>query len=501
MAGTWFQINGGFSRHACILAMCGTFPLLTGCVVGPKYVAPVTKAPPSFKELPAQQSSDGTQWINAKPMDATLRGKWWEIYNEPELNGLEEQLNTSNQNVAQSYQNFMAARAQVRQARAAYYPTVTAGPTYTRSRTSGTTTGANTGQTNLNSNDFNLPFDVSWEADVWGRLRNTVRESANAAQVSAADLANERLTEQANLAVYYFELRGQDALTELYQKTIVAYRKNYELTRVLSTTGINSEQSLAQADLNLRSAEASATNLDIARAQYEHAIALLIGQPASSFTIARHNLTTAVPAIPVGVPSELLQRRPDIAAAERTMAEANALIGVQTAAYYPKFSISGTVGLESLKLSDLFTWPSRYFSVGPSASETLLDGGLRRAELAQYRAQYEADAAGYRETVLTAFQQTEDYLAAERLLRVQTEQQRLVVGAAQRYLDLATVRYRTGVDTYLNVFTAETSLLSNQQSAITLYVQQMTSSVQLIEALGGGWSVAELPTERSVAGR
>src|SRR6201996_7149425 len=395
----------------------GTCLLLQGCVVGPKYVAPVTQAPPAFKEVvpQPQQSADGTTWMPATPQDATVRGNWWEIYQEPELNALEEKLNISNQNIAQSFQNFMAARAQVRQARAAYYPTVSVGPAYTRGRTSANTSGTFPG-INPNSNDFSLPFDVSWEPDVWGRIRNTVRQSANAAQVSAADLANERLTEQANLAQYYFELRGQDSLIDLYQQTIEAYRKDLALTHVRSRTGVDNEQSVAQAQLNLDTAVASATNLRIARAQYEHAIALLTGQAASSFSIPSGPLTVDLPAIPVGVPSQILQRRPDIAAAERTMSEANALIGVETAAYYPTFTIGGNVGLESSTIGKLFTWPSRFFSAGPSASETLLDGGLRRGLIAQYKAQYEADAAAYRQTVLTAFQQTEDYLASVRWL-------------------------------------------------------------------------------------
>ena len=484
------------------IALAACLLLLEGCVVGPRYVAPVTQAPPAYKEAvpQQQQSSDGTTWMPATPQDATVRGNWWEIYHEPELNALEEKLNISNQNIAQSFQNFMAARAQVRQARAAYYPTVSVGPAYTRARSS-----ANTSETfpgiNLNSNDFSLPFDVSWEPDVWGRIRNSVRQAANAAQVSAADLANERLTEQANLAVFYFEVRGQDSLIDLYQQTIEAYQKDLVLTQVRSRTGVDTEQSVAQAQLNLDTAIASATNLRIARAQFEHAIAVLTGQAASSFSIPKRQLTNNVPAIPIGVPSQILERRPDIAAAERTMAEANALIGVETAAYYPTFTIGGDLGLESSKIGNLFTWPSRFFSAGPSASELLFDGGLRRGLIAQYKAQYEADAAAYRQTVLTAFQQTEDYLASVRWLGEQRREQQNSIAAAQRYFDLSLIRYKTGVDTYLNVFTAQTSLLSNQQTAITLQVQQMTSSVQLIEALGGGWDTSQLPSEKAVARR
>jgi NodT family efflux transporter outer membrane factor (OMF) lipoprotein len=483
-----------------MLVLTASLLLLEGCVVGPRYVPPVTQAPSAFKETTPQLSSDGTPWIPATPQDATLRGNWWELYQEPELNALEEKLNNSNQNIAQSYQNFMAARAQVKQARASYYPTVTVGPSYTRGRTSGTESSPLAG-INPNSNDFSLPFDVSWEPDVWGRISNTVREYANAAQVSAADLANERLSQQTSLAEDYFELRGQDALIDLYEKTVVAYRENLRLTQVRSRTGVDTEQSVAEAELSLKTAVASTTNLRIARAQYEHAIALLTGQAASTFSLPKRSLTTSVPVVPIGVPSQILQRRPDIAAAERSMAQANALIGVETAAYYPAFTIGGDLGLESTKIGSLFTWPSRFFSVGPSASETLFDGGLRRGLLNQYKAQYEANAAAYRQTVLTAFQQTEDYLAAERLLGQQRKEQQEAIVAAQRYYDLSKIRYTTGVDTYLNVFTAETSLLGNQQTGITLYVQQMTSSVQLIEALGGGWNSSQLPSERAVASK
>jgi NodT family efflux transporter outer membrane factor (OMF) lipoprotein len=471
---------------------------LQGCTVGPKYSVPSAPTAPAFKE---QVAPDGTRWVPASPQDAAQRGKWWTIYNEPELNDLEDKLNDSNQNIAQAYHNFMAARAVVRQARAQYYPTVTTTPSYTRSRSSGSLIGQTIPGENLNSNDFDLPFDISWEPDLWGRIRNTVREYANAAQVSAADLANERLTEQANLAIYYFEIRGQDEQLALYRQTIVAYQKLVDLTRVLSRTGVDDEQSVAEANLNLKTAEAEATNLENARAQYEHAIALLIGQPASTFGMPVHNLTTPLPAIPVGLPSDLLQRRPDIAAAERTMSQANALIGVETAAYYPNLSISLAGGFEGSNIRNWLTWPSRFFSVGPSVSETIFDAGLRHNTLAQYRQQYEADVAAYRETVLTAFQQTEDGLSGERVLTKEIQQEQEVIAAAQRYYDLSIIRYKTGVDNFLNVFTAQTALLSDQQTSITLRVQQMTTSVQLIEALGGGWDTTQLPSEKSVAAK
>jgi NodT family efflux transporter outer membrane factor (OMF) lipoprotein len=499
------RLAGGLPRLLASSVALAVLSVGQGCTVGPTYVRPSVSTPASFKEAAPAVAPDGTSWVPANPQDAALRGEWWKIYQEPELDALEDKLNSSNQTIAQAYQNFMAARAQVSQARASYAPTATLQPAFTRSGSSlstsavGSSLGGSFGNTRFTSNDYNFPLDVSWEPDLWGRIRNTVKEFANAAQVSAADLANEKLSQQANLAEDYFQLRGQDELIALNERTIQAYRKSLELTQVLGDTGIDSEQSVAQAQLNLKTAEAAATNLGIARAQYEHAIALLIGEPASSFSMPVHPLTTALPAIPAGVPSELLQRRPDIAAAERTMSQANALIGVETAAYYPTISISLSGGFQSSTLQSWFTWPSRFFSLGPSAAETLFDGGLRTATIAQYRAQYEGDVAAYRQTVLTAFQQTEDYLAAERILGRQLEQQRDVVAAAQRFYDLATVRYRTGVDTYLNVFVAQTALLSDQQQMITLRVQQMTSSVQLIEALGGGWDATLLPSEKEVA--
>jgi len=487
-------------RFARVVLVCGVLGL-AGCTVGPKYKPPVTAAPATFKEVVPQQSSDGTLWKPATPQDTAPRGNWWEIYNEPELNQLENKLNNSNQNIAQAYQNFMAARAVVRQARSNYYPTVTTDPSYTRARSSASLAGPQAASANLSSNEFNFPFTISWEPDVWGRVRSTVRQYANQAQASAADLANIRLSQQANLAMYYFELRGQDSLIALYQRTVEAYSKSLDLTKKLNAVGIDSSQDVVQADLNLQTARSTLINLRIARAQYEHAIAVVIGEPPSSFSLPVQELTTGAPQVPPGLPSELLQRRPDIAEAERTMAAANALIDVQTTAFYPSFSISGTGGFQSNKVGNWLTWPSRFFSIGPSAAFTIFDAGARRAVLASYKAQYEADAAAYRQTVLTAFQQIEDSLAAQHYLADQLTQQQVAIDAAQRYLDLANVRFRSGIDSYLNVYTAQASLLTQQQTFIDLRVSQMTSNVQLIEALGGGWSVAQLPSEKGVAAK
>jgi len=455
-----------------------------------------------------------------------LKGKWWEVFQEPELNALEEQLDINNQNIATYFQNFMAARAQVRQAKSSYYPTLTTDPSYQRQHTpgtlrgvattgtattggTGTTTGTGTGTTTTSglgttggstSTILDLPFDVSWEPDLWGKIRNTVREYQYAAQVSAADLENERLTEQADLAEYYFQLRGQDALQDLYNKTIAADKKALDLTRALYETGIDSDESVAEAEITLQNAQEAGTGVATNRAIYEHAIATLIGKPATDFALPVRGLSTEAPRIPIGLPSQLLQRRPDIAAAERTMAEANALIGVEKAAYYPTLSLTGAGGLESSTITSLFSVPALFWSAGASASQTIFDAGLRKATVAQYTALYNSDVATYRQTVLTAFQQVEDYLATMRVTSQQMIQEAAAVKSAQRYVDIATSRYETGLDPYLNVITAQTTLLSDQQTQVTLHINEMTAVVELVQALGGGWDSTQLPAAGTITG-
>jgi NodT family efflux transporter outer membrane factor (OMF) lipoprotein len=481
--------------------------LLGGCRVGPKYVKPTAPAPPEFKESSpaAYTNAPSGTWQPAQPQDAALKGKWWEVFNEPELNALEEQLNINNQNIALYFQNFMAARAQVREARSQYFPTLTGGPSFTRSKTPSTERGSVAGSTSgatstsgVTSNNFALELDASWAPDLWGRVRNEVREAQYAAQVSAADLENERLTEQAALAELYFEVRGQDALQDLYNQTVDADKKSLELTRTLYQTGIDNDESVAQAEVTLEDAQEVSTGIATNRAIYEHAMATLIGKPASSFSIPVKPLTTPVPAVPVGVPSQLLERRPDIAGAERTMAEANALIGVETAAYYPTLSLTGGGGLESSAISSLFSAPALFWSAGAAASETIFDAGLRKATVAQYTATYNADVANYRQTVLTAFQQVEDYVATLRVTSEQIQQEDTAVKSAQRYLDIATSRYETGLDPYLDVISAQTTLLNDQQTQVTLRMSEMTAAVQLVQALGGGWDVTQLPAASKV---
>jgi NodT family efflux transporter outer membrane factor (OMF) lipoprotein len=491
-------------RRQALLASAIMALLVAGCTVGPKYHPPtatVQQPPPAYKESPTQFPDSG-DWKVAQPQDAMLHGKWWEIYNDPELNALEDQLNINNENIKQFFENFMEARTLVAQARAQLFPTVTTSPAYQRSRASANLVGS-TGATGSSSAGrqialYTLPVSASWEPDLWGKVRNTVHEFQYNAQLSAADLENERLSEQASLATFLFELRGQDALQKIFDETIAADRKSVDLTRARYETGVDDQISLVQAQNALESAESAGTNLGIARAQFEHAIAVLIGANPSAFSIPVKPLTAAPPVIPIGVPSQLLERRPDIAASERAMAAANAQIGIAVAAYYPNLTLSGEAGLESSSLKHLLDWPSRFWSVGPSLSETVFEGGLRRATVNQFYAVYNADIASYRQTVLTAFQQVEDSMASLRILSKQIQEQQQAEQSAERYLELASARYYTGVDTYLNVLVAQTTLLSDQQTLATLHTQAMTASVQLIEALGGGWDRSQLPTPAQV---
>ena len=479
----------------CALSLAVLSAMLAGCDVGPKYLPPTMAAPAAFKESPTEfKEMDG--WTVAQPQDAVLRGKWWEIYNEPELNALEDELNIDNQNIRQAFENFMQARAVVREARSQYFPTVGVGGSYTRSRTSANVgsasgTGAASGQ---QTQVFSFPADVSWAPDLWGRVRNTVRASQYTAQLTAADLENERLTEQASLAEFFFEIRGQDALQKILDDTVQADKKALEIAKGLYATGVGDQIAVVEAQATLESAQSAAINIGIARSQYEHAIAMLIGKAASTFSIPVEPRTSAPSPIPVGLPSQLLERRPDIAAAERNMAVANAQIGVAYAAFYPNLTLSGSGGFESSAIKHILDWPSRFWSVGPAISETVYDGGLRRATVNQYIATYNANVAAYRQSVLTAFEQVEDSLAAIRILSQQILRQQEAVESSRTFLRLELGRYENGIDPYIDVVTAQTTLLSSQQSLTALQVQQMTASVQLIEALGGGWDRSQLPT-------
>jgi NodT family efflux transporter outer membrane factor (OMF) lipoprotein len=488
-------------------ALCATALslMLSGCVVGPKYHPPAPPPPaPVYKESPTQSEEAGL-WTVAQPADAKLRGKWWEIFNDSELNALEEQLDINNQNIKQFFENFMEARAIVREARAQYFPTLSVAPSFNRSRTSQNlntvpvnTSGTGTAAKQLQSTVYSLPLEASWEPDLFGKVRNTVRQAQYAAQVSAADLESERLTEQASLAEFFFEIRGQDQLQQIFDDTVAADQKSYDLTRALYEDGIDDQISVVEAETTLRSAQAGATNVGVARAQYEHAIAVLIGKSATSFSIPVKPMTVAPPPIPVGLPSELLERRPDVATAERTMAEANAAIGIAYAAYYPDLTLTAEGGFESSAFHTWLSWPSRFWSIGASIPETIFDAGLRRATVQQFVATYNADLASYRQTVLTAFQQAEDGLAEVRILSKEIQQEQQAVDSARTFLKLEQARYDTGVDPYLDVLIAQTTVLADQQTLNGLQVQQMTYAVALVEALGGGWDRSQLPTPHQV---
>jgi len=478
---------------------------LTGCVVGPKYHQPAAPVPAAtiYKEAPSNFPEAQQHWKVASPQDSLLRGKWWEIFSDPELNTLEDQLDASNQNIKQAYENYMAARAIVRQARSEYYPTIGTNPSTQRSHTSSNlgsstgTTGSTAGGKDVNL--FVLPGEISWEPDLWGKIRNTVNQARYAAQVSAADLENVRLSQQASIAQFYFLIRGQDALQKLFDDTVVADQKTVDFAQAQYDVGVGDRISVVEAQNALQSAQAQAINVGLNRAQYEHAIAVLLGKPPADFSIPKRPLDTIPPSVPIGIPSQLLERRPDIAAAERLMAEANAQIGIAYAAYYPNITLSATGGFESASLSNLLTWPSRFWSIGSSLSETIYDAGLRRATVNQFIATYNADLASYRQTVLTAFQQVEDFLAAERILSEQTAKQREAVASAQEFFTLEFDRYQIGIDPYIDVLTAQNTLLSDQQSLANLQTQRMTSVVQLIAALGGGWDRSQLPTPAQVS--
>jgi len=479
--------------------------LLTGCSIGPKYARPSALPAPAYNApattAPAYKEMGGpnleSAWKPAQPSDRVARGKWWESFHDPELNQLEEKLNISNQNIAAAAANVQASRAMVREARAQYFPSLTVNPSITNSRLS-TAFGQSVGVT---FNTFSLPLDASWEPDLWGRVRNTVKANAFAAQASAADLENVRLSAEADLAADYCQLRAQDAMKQLLDSTVGAYREALELTLDVYRAGLGNDEAVAQAESQLKTTQAQDTNLDVLRAQYEHALAVLVGQPASTFSLRPEVFTPNTPAIPVGIPSELLERRPDIAAAERLVAQANAQIGIAKTAYFPTLTLSASAGLQAVSIAKWLEWPSRIWSVGPGLAETIFDAGARRATVQQFQANYDQTVANYRETVLSAFQQVEDNLAALRILAQAIEQQDEAIDAAGRNLEEAEVRYKAGLDPYLNVIAARTAFLNNRQTAVNFRAQQMVASVNLIKALGGGWDASEIPSEKQVGSR
>lgn len=472
----------------CVLSM----PLFAGCTVGPKYHRPAAEVPPAYKEV--------ANWKQAQPNEHNLGGNWWEMFQDPQLNALELQVNVSNQNLKAAEAQYTQARALLRYNRAAYFPTITGGASATRNRISNHRP-ASIVANGLTYNEFQIPLELSYEVDVWGRVRRTVESYREQAQASAADLATVNLSMHAELALDYFEARTLDAEEQLLNSTVTQYEQALELIESRFTGGIASELEVEQARTQLETTRAQAIDVGVARAQYEHAVAILIGKPPAELSLAALPLTAPPPTIPPGLPSELLERRPDIAAAERRMASANAQIGVAKAAYYPTISLGATGGFESGVITTLISGPSIFWSAGGSAVVPLFDAGRRRATLDQAIAAYDQTVANYRETVLTGFQQVEDNIAALRILEHEAQVQEKAVVAAQKYLELANTRYVGGVTSYLEVTTAQSAALSDQLTAVNILGRRMVSAVTLVQALGGGWDRSALPERPECCGK
>jgi NodT family efflux transporter outer membrane factor (OMF) lipoprotein len=475
-------------RVAEICFTCGLLLLASACAVGPKYRRPSAPVPPAFKEAPPPG------WKEAQPNDAFIRGKWWEIYNDPELNALEEQVSISNQNVLQAEALFHSARDAVRIARAALFPTIGTAPGITVSRTGSGGTNTQGGSSSGVRTNYSLPFDFSYQVDLWGSIRRSVRAGAENAQASAAQLENVRLTLQAELAQDYFQLHGQDGIRDLLERTVASYEQYLKLTTDRFNGGVASGADVAQAETQLGGAREQLIDLGVARSQFEHAIAMLTGKAPADVTLQVELPKGPPPPIPVGVPSTLLERRPDIAQAERQMASVHEQIGITEAEFFPALTLSASAGLQASSFLSWFTWPSRFFSAGAGLNETLFDAGRRRAQVAQARDIYDASMANYRQIVLTAFQQVEDNLAASRILTDEAAATDTTIAAAQRSLDISTYQYKAGTTNYLTVLLAQTALLGEQRTALSLLTRRMTASVLLVEALGGGWEASKLPT-------
>ena len=470
--------------------------IVAGCRVGPNYVRPSAPLAPAFKEAAPDSFKSGDGWSTAQPADAQLKGDWWTLFNDPTLSQLETQVDSANQSLKQAEANFQGARAAVRFNRASEAPSIGANPTIGAVRDSGNQPYFNKAAANSGSGNFELPIDLNYEVDLWGRIRRTVTQSREQAQASAADLENSRLSLHAELAIDYFNLRSADAQSRLLADTVKAFEAALQLTEDRYNGGASPESDVTQARTQLQTAQVQATDINIQRAGYEHAIATLIGKPPASFTLPADPITVnepTLPAVPGMLPSQLLERRPDIASSERTMAAANEQIGIDQAAFYPTLSLSNAVGFLGTSAVNWFSWPSRFFAVGPTFSQTLFDNGRRRATSEMARAQYDGTVAAYRETVLNAFQQVEDNLNALHNLETEASQQRNATNSAQQSLDLFNTRYEGGVDTYLQVITWQTALLQNQRNDIEITRRRYEASVLLIKALGGGWDASTLP--------
>ena len=473
-----------------LLILAGALPF-TGCAVGPKYKTPSVPVPPSYKEM--------GNWKTAQPNDQNLGGNWWEIFQDPQLNALEQQINVSNQNLKAAVAQYQQSRAALRYARADYYPTVAAAPGATRQMYSNNRPP----QSNFDGvtfNDFAVPVNFSYQVNAWGRVSRNVESYREQAQASAADLAVVNLSMHAALAIDYFAARSLDAEEKLLQDTVAQYEQAYQLNEDRYQGGLASEVEVEQARTILETTRALMVDVGVARAQYEHAVAVLVGKTPADFTLPPLPLTTPPPPIPVGLPSTLLERRPDIAGAERRVASANAQVGLAKTAYYPLVNILGSGGFESGSITTLLQGPSGFWAVGSSALVTLFDVGRRRSVNDQAKASYDSSVASYRETVLTAFQQVEDNLAALRILEQEAGVQATAVEAAERSLSLSNTRYEGGVTSYLEVITAQNAALADEVTAVNILGRRMANAVLLIEALGGGWDSAGLPQRPECCG-
>jgi NodT family efflux transporter outer membrane factor (OMF) lipoprotein len=486
------KIHTHVSRSATSVVSVILMLCFSGCTVGPKYRRPAAEVPPTYKEV--------GDWKPAQPNDQNLGGNWWEIFHDPQLNALEAQVNVSNQNLKAAEAQYTQARALLRYQRADFFPTINAGASATRNRISNHRP-ASTVSNGVTYSDFQIPFELSYQIDVWGRVRRTVEAYRDQAQASAADLAAVNLSMHAQLALDYFQARTLDAEEQLLNSTVSQYEQALELIKSRFAGGIASDVEVQQAETQLETTRAQAIDVGVARAQYEHAVAVLIGKPPASFSLAPLPLTTPPPVISVGLPSDLLERRPDIASAERQMAAANAQIGVAKAAYYPNISLGATGGFESSAITTLISGPSVLWSVGPSALFTVFDVGRRRAASDQAIAGYNQTVANYRQTVLTGFQQVEDNVAALRILEHEAQVQDTAVTASQKYLELATTRYEGGVTSSLEVTTAQGAALSDEVTAVNILGRRMVAAVTLVQALGGGWNSSELPQHPECCGK
>jgi NodT family efflux transporter outer membrane factor (OMF) lipoprotein len=455
-------------------------------MIGPQYRRPIAPSSSGFKEEPPPG------WTAAQPYDGALRGAWWEIYNDPRLNGLEAQVRITNQNVIAAEARFREAKAVVRGARASELPTVTAFPAATASGT-----GAASG---VQRRSFEIPIDAVWQADVWGSIRRSVSANAAVAQASAAELQNARLLYQSQLAIDYFQIQGLDAEQQLLDIAVQSYEQYVQLTKDRFDGGIASMDDVSLAQTQLETARVQLTDLQIQRAELEHAIAVLAGRPPSDLSISTMPGQSPPPPTVVEVPSTLLERRPDIAASEREVAAANEQIGIAKAALYPSLTLSATGGSQTAAFDELLSLPTRFWSIGPQVAETLFDAGRRKAEVDQARAAYDETVANYRQTVLTAFQQVEDSLAELRILAEEADVANRAVSAAKQTLELSTIQYRGGLTNYLQVIIAQTSALQSQRTAVQILTRRNVASVLLIEALGGGWDASEMPSVKQVRG-